>query len=202
MGYDSVSFGPTIEIVRWIVRNRAVRSRSDHRNPGISPPRRAVRWLPEGRIEPVSGGCFEKRGTLTVSVKHFVVYAVRTAELPGHPTTQTVLTDIAGNWAAANIENLVRAPSSGYPDGTFRPGAKITRAEFVTALVKALRLTPETGPVFADTQGTWAQVYITTAADGLVSEYESSHVGPDDPITRELVRLTLVRWSNTLGIRS
>lgn len=56
------------------------------------------------------------------------------------PSTKPVtLTDIAGHWAEKNIEKLVAMGSiSGYPDGTFRPGAYATRAEAVTVIVNAL----------------------------------------------------------------
>ena len=50
------------------------------------------------------------------------------------------------------------------------------------------------GPVFADTQGTWAQSYISTAAAyGIVSGYDATHFGPNDPITREQMTAMVVR---------
>ena len=105
------------------------------------------------------------------------------------------LTDIAGSWAQSDIEQLVALGAiTGFPDGTFRPNTDITRAEFVTVLVKALKLPPETGPAFEDTQGTWAQVYIATAtAYGLVTGYDSTHFGPNAPITREQMAAIMVR---------
>ena len=52
--------------------------------------------------------------------------------------------------------------------------------------LKALNLAPETGPVFSDTQGTWAQSYVSTAY-GIVDGYDSRHFGPNDPVTREQI---------------
>ena len=131
--------------------------------------------------------------TVTTTVDHFTEYAVM-AQVPANVPVVT-LTDIAGNWAYASIEKLVTLGAiTGYPDGTFRPNNDITRAEFVTVLVKALKLPPESGPVFADTEGNWAKAYISTAAaDGIVTGFNATHFGPNDLITREQMAAIVVR---------
>ncbi|MWV46122.1 lectin [Paenibacillus sp. HJL G12] len=67
--------------------------------------------------------------------------------------------DLSGSWAANSIEALYRNNLlSGYPDGTFRPNAKITRAEAVTLINRALYRGPLTGldPIFPDVStGFW-----------------------------------------------
>ena len=86
--------------------------------------------------------------TITVEVDHFTKFAVlvQTKAQPG------TLTDISGHWAENNIRELVALGAiGGYPDGTFKPDNNITRAEFVTILVKAFALRAKTGHVFADT---------------------------------------------------
>ena len=110
-------------------------------------------------------------------------------------TQPVTLKDITGNWAQASIEKLVSLGAvTGYPDGTFRPDNNITRAEFVTILVKALKLAPKAGPIFADTEGTWAQSYVSTAAAyGIVSGYDATHFGPSEAITREQMTVMVVR---------
>lgn len=119
---------------------------------------------------------------------------VPVANFPRPPAILPELKDISGNWAAANIKKLVALGAiTGYPDHTFRPNADITRAEFVTVLVKALDLTPKTVPAFADTESTWEQVYVSTAAAyGLVSGYDPITFGPNDPITREQMAAMIV----------
>ncbi len=147
--------------------------------------------------------------TFTISVKDannnsasesymLMVNAATVAQTPTTPSPSiqpVTLTDIAGNWAYASIEKLVALGAiTGYPDGTFRPNNDITRAEFVTVLVKALKLPPESGPVFADTEGNWARSYISTAAaDGIVTGFNATHFGPNDPITREQMAAMVVR---------
>ncbi len=101
--------------------------------------------------------------------------------------TYKVTTDTPGHWAENNIKELVALGAiGGYPDGTFRPDNRISRAEFATILVKAFELDPQSGKVFADTAGHWAKETIATAASyGIVSGYDAATFGPDDPVTRE-----------------
>lgn len=106
-----------------------------------------------------------------------------------------MLKDISGHWAENNIQELVALGAiSGYPDGTFRPNNNITRAEFATVLVKAFQLEPQSGKVFKDTAGHWAQETISTAASyGIVGGYSADTFGPDDLITREQMAVMVVK---------
>lgn len=105
------------------------------------------------------------------------------------------LKDISNHWAAEWITNLVaRGAINGYLDGTFRPDTTISRAEFITAVVKAFNLTDKNGQIFVDTSGHWAQDYIATAtAAGIIGGYNDSTFSPDDPITREQMAFTAVK---------
>jgi hypothetical protein len=128
---------------------------------------------------------------LRFEVDAFSTFAVITF-LPGLATN---LTDISGHWAEADIADLVaRGAVAGYPDGTFQPDNNITRAEFVTILVRALGLEATTGTVFADTAEHWAKGFISTAAaSGIVTGYDASTFGPDDFVTREQMAAMVVR---------
>lgn len=105
------------------------------------------------------------------------------------------LKDIAGHWAESNINKLVGLGAvAGYPDGSFKPDNTITRAEFATILVKAFKLEPRSGKVFADTAGHWAKDYIATAAGyGIVNGYDATTFGPDNLITREQMAEMVVK---------
>ncbi len=105
------------------------------------------------------------------------------------------LNDISNHWAAERIKDLVaRGAIKGYPDGTFQPDATITRAEFITVVVKAFNLINPGGIVFTDTSGHWAQDYIATAtAAGIVGGYNDSSFGPNDPVTREQMAVIVVK---------
>ena len=58
-------------------------------------------------------------------------------------STDGSFSDIQGHWAQKEIEAAVREGwVDGYPDGTFRPEATITQAEFTKMLLAANHLTP------------------------------------------------------------
>lgn len=122
---------------------------------------------------------------VTGDTSHFTKFAVIAVEKTVVPTTD--LTDIKGHWAVNEIVSLVDLKVlSGYPDKTFKPNNDISRAEFATVLVKALKLEARTGKVFADTANHWAKDFIATAnAYGIINGYSDSRFGPNDPITRE-----------------
>ncbi len=158
----------------------------------------AAKWVSLGGA--VSGSA------ITVKVNHFTKFAVLAAvkqkeettvaedDIPGQETTVT-LNDIAGHWAADNINKLVALGAiNGYSDGSFKPDNNITRAEFATVLVKAFKLTPQSGKAFADTAGHWARDYIATAVYyGIADGYDTDTFGPDDLITREQMALMVVK---------
>lgn len=120
---------------------------------------------------------------IAVQVSHFTKFTVMAAK----EAVQVNLTDISGHWAENNIKQLVAAGAiDGYPDSTFKPENSITRAEFASILVKAFGLESQSGKVFADTVGHWAEEVISTAAYyGVVEGYGDNKFGPDEYITRE-----------------
>ena len=87
----------------------------------------------------------------------------------------------------------------GYPDGTFRPGATITRAEFATIAVRFMfsgdveaAANALDGSFFNDIDGHWAEAYIKVAAQlGLVGGYDDGSFRPNAPITRAEVATIL-----------
>lgn len=76
---------------------------------------------------------------------------------------------------------------TGYADNTFRPDAKITRAEATTAVVRALRLNvnKESKIKFDDVSNHWAKDYINAATlKGIIDGYNDNSFLPDCYITR------------------
>jgi len=77
---------------------------------------------------------------------------------------------------------------NGYPDGTFRPNAPITRAELATIAARFARATwmmPINVRSFSDVRGHWAQNDIEyAAAIGWIAGYPDGTYKPDKPITR------------------
>ncbi|HPP44090.1 MAG TPA: S-layer homology domain-containing protein, partial [Caldisericia bacterium] len=86
-------------------------------------------------------------------------------------------------WAYKEINKLVELGIlKGYPDGTFKPGNNVTRAEFATMVVLAKKLTlisPAT-PTFKDVPTNhWAYKQVETAAKaGYLKGYPDGTFGP------------------------
>ena len=95
----------------------------------------------------------------------------------------------------------------GYEDGTFRPNAPITRAEFATIASKFEELVGNGVNGFKDVPAThWALKYINSAyARGWVTGYEDGTFRPDRYITRaEVVTVTnkmLIRYADVDFVR-
>ncbi len=102
---------------------------------------------------------------------------------------------IKGHWAEKSIEQMLKDKfMAGYPDGSFWPDKSISRAEFVTMVIKAFEFPLRDGVAFGDTMKHWARTYITAADSlGLVSGYTASSFGPDDSLTREQMTAITVR---------
>jgi hypothetical protein len=81
--------------------------------------------------------------------------------------------DISGHWAQAAIKKAQDIGiMKGYSDGTFRPNAKLTRAEAVTAINRVLGR----GPLIGVTQPGWNDVPISHWAFGDIEEASTDHV--------------------------
>lgn len=130
-----------------------------------------------------------------------------TADVAG-PGTIVVLADTvqlsdvpAGYWAASSIATLLGAQViSGYPDGTFRPDAAVTRAEFAKMLDLTLGVAPATTAAgaatsFADVPaGAWYAPYVAAAAGaGLMDGVSATSFAPDATMTREQMAVALQR---------
>ena len=94
--------------------------------------------------------------------------------------------DVNGQWYAEAVGVMAGLGIlQGYPDGTFRPGKKITRAEFVTIAVSCDALA-EGELSFSDvSKSSWAAPYIATAAaKGWISGFHDGTFRPEKGITR------------------
>ena len=77
-------------------------------------------------------------------------FSTRTVENSGS------FSDISGHWAENEIERAAAFGwISGYPDGTFRPDARITRAEAMTMINRVLCRMPQSKSDLLDSMVTW-----------------------------------------------
>lgn len=101
--------------------------------------------------------------------------------------------DANNSWAAKEIATLTNAGIlKGYNDGSFKPNASISRAEFATVASRFDKLSGGS-KTFTDVPSThWAYAAITSAAEkGWVNGYSDGSFRPNNSINRaEVVKIT------------
>ena len=112
-------------------------------------------------------------------------------------SSNLIFSDIQNHWAAESISQLQeRNFISGYPDGSFRPDAPVTRAEFAALLRKAFANMPPIrgGITFSDVPSNhWANSAIQAAyRTGFISGYPDRTFKPNQLIPRVQVLVALV----------
>ena len=99
----------------------------------------------------------------------------------------SVFYDTDGHWALTSIDYMVKkGVLSGYTDGSFRPDATVTRAEFVKMTVETFGLVGSVSPGFADVAPSdWYYPYVASAkAQGFLIDY-GTYFNPNTEMTRE-----------------
>lgn len=114
------------------------------------------------------------------------------------PVPAQVFSDVPTSyWAADAINGLSSLGYvSGYPDGTFMPDNKITRAEFVSILSRTLKLAASSAaPGFSDvSSGDWFYGSVESAVyAGIVKGYGDGTFHPNAPISRQEIACVLVQ---------
>lgn len=121
----------------------------------------------------------------------FVASSVPVPEDPdsdSDPETPTKLTDIAGHWAAPFITAMVEKKLiAGFPDGTFKPEEKLTRAQYAAIIAKAFNETlSSTTTDFTDVASDfWGKDAIIKANRmGFIAGFPDVTFRPNDNLTR------------------
>lgn len=114
---------------------------------------------------------------------------------------QSQFTDIGGNWARSCITQLAsQGIISGYSDGTFRPNASVTRAEFAAMISNAFPNAKKDGTSieFVDVpKNYWAYTAIQTASQTkFLSGYPGKVFNPRQNIPRAQVLVALAGGLN------
>ena len=133
-------------------------------------------------------GTFQPEGKITREEVATVFYKLLDAEYRQSVTTNVNnFPDIkTSRWSSTPISTLAAINIIiGYPDGTFKPGDSITRAELATVASKFDKLRPFESNQFSDITGHWANTFINSAAQkGWVRGYEDGTFRPEQAITR------------------
>jgi S-layer homology domain len=115
---------------------------------------------------------------------------------PSFAQTANSFTDVQSNyWASQFIQELgQRGVIAGFPDGSFRPEAPVTRAQFAAMLNKAFQKNPtRTATRFVDVRSNyWALNAIQQAyTTGFLSGYPGNRFAPEEQIPRQQVLVSL-----------
>ena len=133
----------------------------------------------------------------------FAYSLAKTMEL--QPTIIDQLTDIEDHFAKGYISALVNEGIiTGYPDHTFRPYKKVTRAEIITMLARSLKLNDNQKKIqFSDdyypdvTDAHWASYYITLGTRlNMLNGYPDQKFRPNNDVTRAETAKLLVKLKN------
>ena len=104
-----------------------------------------------------------------------------------YSTKKNSFSDVSSSaWYCQSVSTLSdMGVITGYPNGTFRPEANITRAEFATLLSRFTEAKTVATTSFSDTASHWARSTIETAsANGWVTGYPDGTFRPNNSITR------------------
>ncbi|WP_416234436.1 S-layer homology domain-containing protein [Paenibacillus sp. JNUCC31] len=100
---------------------------------------------------------------------------------------QKTFSDISGHWADRSIGTAMKLRMvDGYENGSFRPNASVTRAEFTAMIARAFGLGENSASAsFKDTRSSWAAGYISALADkGVITGYADGSFKPNATISR------------------
>ncbi|TXK75160.1 S-layer homology domain-containing protein [Paenibacillus sp. N3.4] len=106
--------------------------------------------------------------------------------------------DLPGHWAQKDIELLAaKRIVNGQTAVLFAPNSSITRAEFVTLLVRSLGVSASSStrfPFLDSHPGDWYDANVQIAAEyGLVTGYEDGSFKPNQTVTREEMAVMVTR---------
>lgn len=145
-----------------------------------------IKGYPDGGVHPTAN--------ITRAEVSAIFYRLLSDDARGVYTTSIhSFSDAQNSWASTEIATLTNAGIlKGYTDGTFRPNAAITRAEFAAIAARFDKLSGG-DKTFTDVPTDhWAYAAITSAAEkGWVNGYTDGTFRPNNAITRaEVVKIT------------
>lgn len=186
---DIIEFGPDGNLF-----NRPVKITMKYKTDVVGSDEVAPYYLNESKSiwEELPNATVDKdSNTVTFETTHFSKYTIMSSpKLP-----MKTFGDIKNHWAESDIEFLAtRGIVAGRTDKLFEPEGRVTRAEFVTLVVKALGLKPEIGSKsFKDVEETvWYYEYIETAYKANIVKGSDGNFRPNDFISREEMSVIII----------
>ncbi|WP_336786654.1 S-layer homology domain-containing protein [Paenibacillus sp. MMO-177] len=152
-----------------------------------------------GKLEPVKNSRYDGlSGMLVFYPPHFSQYAI-TSSSPSFTDVGSV------KWAQEAINGLAaRQIVNGVQEGHFSPQNKVTRAEFITMLIRTFDLQqPSAVSSFTDVkQGAWYEHEVASAEKlGMVKGYTDGSFGVNRTITREEMAAMIWNAANAFDLK-
>ena len=139
-------------------------------------------------VEGYEDGTVKPDGSITRAETATMIYRLLTIDRRDEVfTDQNDYSDVdVAKWYNKAVSSMTNGEYvNGYPDGTFKANRTITRAEFVTILVRFLEGQRNGENPFSDVSGHWAEDYIVTAVQaGWIDGYPDGTFKPNEPISR------------------
>ena len=165
--------------------------------------RAALFYFDEARGEWVEIESRVEEGVVAASADHFTKFAVFGVEAssaeptPAPAPKPTRFLDTDGHWAESFVARAAELGIAyGYNARTFAPNAQVTRAQFVTMLMRALKVDSGAAPRFADADAieAWAASAVAAAAErGIVVGFSDGTFRPNAVVTRAETLTLLAR---------
>jgi parallel beta-helix repeat protein len=114
-------------------------------------------------------------------------FIAATEDLQREVANNTMFPDLGGHWATTFVEALVsKGLISGFPDGTFKPDAPMTRAQYAAVIAKTFQLSEANNRNFTDVKSDfWAAPAIKRAATaGFISGFPDGSFRPAQNLTK------------------
>lgn len=165
------------------------------------------RWLdtvqPKAYLSGYANGTFQPKKSMTRAEAAQMIYNLL---LDGQVDMDAILTDVAANaWYAKAVNTLASlGVITGYSDGSFRPNDTITRAEFLTILMRMSSGALQSGSSFKDVSTMdWFYTAVAHAVEyGWVNGYADGTFRPNAPISRAEVAAIINRVLQRTADRS
>lgn len=151
-----------------------------------------------GRSVMNEGNFIKKLTSLLLAiVMVFSIYSINSKSY-----VASAFNDISGHWAESYINEAVsQGFIKGYPDGSFKPDAQVSRAEFVSMINRALENSGSASISFSDvSRGDWYYEDVAKAVRAsYVLGYNDSTFRPGRSITRQEACVMISKFVPTYG---
>ena len=137
-------------------------------------------------IKGYEDGSFKPNGKVTRAEASVMIARLQNGSDDFKNNGETKFADANNEWFSKEVAFVSeKGLINGYEDGSFKPNANITRAEFAKIIAVSAKNDAINKSPFKDINGHWAEAYIDNVfTTGFIKGYEDNTFKPDNEITR------------------